>query len=187
VDFDAQDFADGGQLKGNHGSLTRVKQGQVGYGGDPYPGQNNFSMNANTIGHALTQMHTHNMAAIRTDNQASERILDKYANDARERGAAVSKDNREWEAAALRIQQNRIKGTKSKCSVRLSRLSQKVLAIRRIDPAESLSIRMPQTAASSPIRIPQTLTICIRTHIKQTRRLEACNACILSYYAATHA
>jgi len=105
VDFDAQDFADGGQLKGNHGSLACVKQGQAGYGGDPYLTPNNFPLNANTIGHALTQMPTLNMAAIRTNNQSSERILDKYANDAREREAPAFRDAREREASAFRTQQ----------------------------------------------------------------------------------
>ena len=82
-----------------------MRQGEVGYGGDPHPAQNNFPLTVNSIGHALTQMHTQQMSAIRTYAQSSQRALDKYANDAREREAAAFKDNRAREAAALRMQQ----------------------------------------------------------------------------------
>ena len=43
INIDSKDLeAGGGRLVGRRGQLARVKAGEIGYGGDPNPGQNNF-------------------------------------------------------------------------------------------------------------------------------------------------
>ena len=131
-------------------SWRELKIGEIGYGGDPNPGQNNFGYYpANTVSSASDQLHINSFRTVgQSYNSLVGAIADTFRQDAMER---AEKDAQRAERESQAARERAIEAARAQQYANVYQLQMMSLMLGKPLPASFTQAQQPQPLPSLPV------------------------------------